>query len=219
MGQRMEPIKDTKLVNRITDILAAREDAYGRRLFALWYIGINMGLRIGDMLALKVGDLRNAEIYCLEPGKQRHLREYRERRKAEAENRPIRELKPQEVRYTIPPGVRRMMRDRYSDAPADAPIFASRRKGPGGRIRAISRQQALCDIRRIGEIAGLDFRMGCHTLRKTFGYQRYKESRDIAFLQKWFQHSSTAITLIYIGMDDEAFRRRIDGSATDTYGK
>lgn len=219
MGRRMEPIKDTRTVNRITDILEAREDAYGRRLFALWYIGINMGLRIGDMLALRVKDLRDAEYYYLEPAKQRHLREYWERKNAKENNRPVRELRPNKVRYVVPAGVRRMMRDRFKDAPGEMPIFASKRKTPGGKVKPISRQEAVHDMHRISEIAGLDFVMGCHTMRKTFGYQRYKESNDVRFLLEWFQHSSVDITLEYIGVQGDSFEQRIDRSATDTYGK
>lgn len=219
MGRMMQPIRDTRVVNRITETLAAREDEYGKRLFALWYIGINMGLRIGDMLNLRVGDLRGVDVFYLEPAKQRHMREAYERKRAEKENRPIRALRPEPVGYTVPTGIRQMMRDRYRDAPDDMPIFASRVKRPGGKARAISRQQALSDMRRIGEIGNLDMKLGCHTLRKTFGYQRYKESRDIAFLQKWFHHASQEITLIYIGMSEEEFRKRTDRSATDIYGK
>ena len=51
--------------------------------------------------------------------------------------------------------------------------------------------------------AGIDYKIGTHTLRKTFGYHHYKKFKDVALLQKIFNHSSPAITLRYIGIDQE----------------
>ena len=51
--------------------------------------------------------------------------------------------------------------------------------------------------------------IGTHTLRKTFGYHFYKRNKDVAMLQKLFNHSSPSITLRYIGIEqdeiDEAY--------------
>ena len=55
--------------------------------------------------------------------------------------------------------------------------------------------------------------MGTHTLRKTFGYHYYKKFKDIAMLQKIFNHSNPAITLNYIGIEqdkiDESYKNFI----------
>lgn len=45
--------------------------------------------------------------------------------------------------------------------------------------------------------------IGTHSMRKTFGYHHYQQFRDIALLQKIFNHSSQLITLRYIGIDQE----------------
>lgn len=47
---------------------------------------------------------------------------------------------------------------------------------------------------------GLQERVGTHTMRKTFGYHHYKQNRDVAMLQKIYNHSSPKITLEYIGI-------------------
>ena len=49
--------------------------------------------------------------------------------------------------------------------------------------------------------------LGCHSMRKTFGYHYYKQTKDIALLQKIFNHSSPAITLAYIGIDQDRMDR------------
>lgn len=50
---------------------------------------------------------------------------------------------------------------------------------------------------------GLEERIGTHSMRKTFGYHHYQQFKDIALLQKIFNHSSQLITLRYIGIDQE----------------
>ena len=44
---------------------------------------------------------------------------------------------------------------------------------------------------------------GTHSLRKTFGYHLYKQTKDIALLQKVLNHSSQDVTLRYIGVTQE----------------
>ena len=52
--------------------------------------------------------------------------------------------------------------------------------------------------------------VGTHTMRKTFGYKYYNKTKDVGTLQKMFNHSSPAITLRYIGIEqaelDDALR-------------
>lgn len=37
--------------------------------------------------------------------------------------------------------------------------------------------------------AGIEANIGCHSLRKTFGYHYYKKYKDVVMLQKIFNHS------------------------------
>ena len=55
---------------------------------------------------------------------------------------------------------------------------------------------------------GINYKVGTHSLRKTFGYHHYIKFKDIAILQKILNHSSTSITLRYIGIEQD----RIDES-------
>ena len=50
---------------------------------------------------------------------------------------------------------------------------------------------------------GINGFYGTHTLRKTFGYHHYHKFKDVALLQKIFNHYSPSITLRYIGIDQE----------------
>ena len=58
-------------------------------------------------------------------------------------------------------------------------------------------------IRTACEKAGLEERVGTHTMRKTFGYHHYQQFKDVVLLQKIFNHSSPQITLRYIGVEQD----------------
>lgn len=188
---KVEPIRDQRDIERIEDMLFALGTPHGNRMFAMFETGIYLGMRIGDMLQLKVGDIRGKDYYKFIPQK---TDEYKNKLN----------YKAKEVVVTIPPELRNMVNHMYKGQPDSAPLFPSRQRRPGSKeFLPITRKTAFEDMRIIAGMAKLPYRIGCHTLRKTFGYQVYKQRKDIAWLQKWFQHSDPATTLIYIGISDD----------------
>jgi integrase len=85
-------------------------------------------------------------------------------------------------------------------------LFRSRQGGN----RPMSRTRAYQVLREVAQRHGVEH-IGTHTLRKTFGYHFYKQTGDVALLQRILNHSSPAITLRYIGIEqdqiDAAMRR------------
>ena len=75
--------------------------------------------------------------------------------------------------------------------------------------KANTRERAYQIIHEAAEELGID-NVGTHTMRKTFGYKYYNKTKDVGTLQKMFNHSSPAITLRYIGIEqaelDDALR-------------
>ncbi|MEC2221536.1 tyrosine-type recombinase/integrase, partial [Bacillus subtilis] len=69
--------------------------------------------------------------------------------------------------------------------------------------KPISRSMAYKILRAAAEYVGLDD-IGTHTLRKTFGYHFYKQTKDVAMLQEIFNHSDQRTTLRYIGINQDA---------------
>jgi len=82
------------------------------------------------------------------------------------------------------------------DAQQDEPLFLSRKKG-----EALKRNQAWKLINDAGKALGLN--LGTHSMRKTFGYQVYKSTRNLGLTQKLLNHSSSGDTIRYIGIDKE----------------
>ena len=58
-------------------------------------------------------------------------------------------------------------------------------------------------IRTACEKANIKAKIGTHSMRKTFGYHHYKKFKDLAILQKIFNHSTPQTTLRYIGIEQE----------------
>lgn len=194
MGRMMQPIRSREQLDDIEMTLGARTDAQGRRAFLLWEVGIRTGMRISDMLELKVGDLRGQKRYTYLPIKQRH----------KAGARPI----------TIPitSALRAVIANRCEGMADGDWLFPSVEKTRGGNQKPISRMTAYRDMKWIQRVCRIDEPIGCHTTRKTFGYQHYQESHDVATLQTWFYHSSPETTLIYIGIAEDNLRKMTDRS-------
>ncbi|HNW16740.1 MAG TPA: tyrosine-type recombinase/integrase, partial [bacterium] len=84
-------------------------------------------------------------------------------------------------------------------------LFLSRQ---GGK-RPLTRVSAWRILNSAAREVGLEG-IGTHTMRKTFGFHYYRMSKDIAMLQKIFNHSSPAVTLRYIGITQDAIDESLE---------
>lgn len=182
----VEPIRDMNKVCEIEENLAALDTPRGRRMYLLFLCGIYLGLRVSDLLKLRVGDLRGPTLRT------------KEKKTRKATELPINDA------------LRRAVRDRLADK-ADADfVFTSRQRDRHGKPKPITRRTAYNDIKQITAEVGLNIPIGCHTLRKTFGYHMYKLNGDIAFLMDWFNHSTPDITKRYIGINLDERRKQVN---------
>ncbi|MGN8646846.1 tyrosine-type recombinase/integrase [Gracilibacillus sp. HCP3S3_G5_1] len=65
----------------------------------------------------------------------------------------------------------------------------------------ITRQQAYRIINKAAREIGIQDKIGIHTLRKTFGYHAYQKGIAISIIRDIYGHSTTTETLHYIGID------------------
>lgn len=174
----VEPIRNLKDIRNVENILAKKN----QRNLLLFTMGINSGLRISDILALNVGDVKNKNYIQIKEKKTKKFKKF-----------PINaKLKPMINDFT---------KAKQDDEPLFKTIFQNRMERVG----------AYYIIKNACEMAKIDAKVGTHTMRKTFGYHHYKKFKDIAMLQKIFNHSSPVITLRYIGIEQE----QIDESYTN----
>lgn len=147
--------------------------ASARDLF-MFNFGIKTGLRISDIVPLKVSDVKGKTHLTLREKKT---------------DKPKRFMLPSALREEISDYTRGMSDEDY--------LFASR-KGSSH----ISTTQAYRALQSAADALGRDD-IGTHTLRKTFGYNHYKRFKDVAILQELFNHSAPSITLRYIGITSD----------------
>ena len=166
----VEPIRNLEHLQKLEEYLAKKS----KRDLLLFTIGTNCGLRISDIVALNVGDVRNKS----------HIRIV-EKKTGKYKSFPINsKLKPMFEEYTK--GKR-----------SDEALFKTRFQNRMDRFTAYR------IIRKSCKLAGLPEKVGTHTMRKTFGYHHYQKFKDVAILQKIFNHSSPQVTLRYIGIEQD----------------
>lgn len=177
-GKAVEPIRDRKNIQRMGKILREKKDRHAERNFFLFEMGINTGLRVSDLLQLKVKDVRNKdyiEMWEQKTGKHKKFK--------------IRKSMKEKISKYI---------EGKSD---DQYLFYSERSKD--KPRPISRNHAWRILKEAAAEAGIKENIGTHTLRKTYGYWMYKETKDVALLQNLFNHASPAVTLRYIGINQD----------------
>ncbi|MBC1919407.1 tyrosine-type recombinase/integrase [Listeria booriae] len=172
----VEPIRDRETITNIKRYLITRN----QRDYILFFLGINVGLRISDLLMLKVKSVRGDHI---------SLRE-----KKTTKNKKI--LIPKEVKKALDIYVLDMDEEDY--------LFPSR-KGINKPITRVTAYRILKDLQEMFKLE----RIGTHTLRKTFGYHFYIQFKDIAALQKIFNHRDQRETLIYIGIQQDELDQKM----------
>lgn len=178
--QFVQPIRDVQKIEAMKNYLLKRS----KRDWFLFVFGINTGLRIGDILTLKVKDVRGRTHISLVESKTRKKKWV-----------PINN----DLKQTI---------DDYThEMQLEDTLFPSyRTKGE----TAIKRVQAYRILNLAADECGLE-EIGTHTLRKTFGYHFYQKTKDVAMLQNIFNHAYPSLTMRYIGINQDMIDDAVSG--------
>ena len=169
----VQPIKDKIQIEKFKNVLLEN----GTRDLLLFVMGINSGLRISDLIPLIKRDVVTGSIKIKEKKTQK-VKEF-----------PLN----QAILTILNPYIECLNDDDY--------LFPSRQSN--GKNGHITRQQAYNILNKASAKIGIKEQIGTHTLRKTFGYWHYKQFKDVAMLQKIFNHSAPSITLKYIGIEQD----------------
>lgn len=142
-------------------------------------MGLNTGMRVGDIITLKVDDVRN----------KTHI--------------VLREEKTNKTKFfPINPQLRNELETYILGKGDQEFLFPSRQKNSDGVRSHVTRVQAYRYIKKVAEELGID-NFGMHSFRKTFGYFYYQETKDIVKLMQIFNHSSQQVTRRYIGLTQD----------------
>lgn len=185
--REVKPIKDGKKLGEVVSGLSDYRTDHEKRIYIMFMIGICTGLRIGDILRLKVSDVNHGDIIRLKEEKTGKLQEVK-----------------------IGQRLREVLDAELQGMPDDAFLFPSRRKDKRGRIRPITTRTAENDMHLIKEWFGISFPFSCHSMRKTFGYWHYKDNRNLAMLAEQFNHADLSVTSRYIGLDEDDKKKAVE---------
>lgn len=174
----VEPIRDTETVEAVARTLKQKSE----RNYILFCIGIYSGLRVSDILSLRVRDVKNKDTIRLVEKKTGNHRI-----------------------YPVPKPLRRVLKDYCTEKKQDEYLVANPHTG-----RPLGRVQAWRIINEAAKVYGLQ-NIGTHTMRKTFGYHFYQKYGDVAMLMTIFGHTSEMYTLRYIGVNKKMINDAILG--------
>jgi integrase len=172
----VDAVKDLSVVNTIPILLNKQN---GKQMSDIWNFGVNVALRITDLLNIKLTDIEGDRLTLIET-------------KTKKKANILLNSKALEIVNSV-----------RSRSPEDTYLFQSKRsrnmknKAP----KPLSRQAVTKAFTEVGETIGIP--LGTHSMRKTRGYHLYKQTNDIARVMKMLRHSSAGVTLHYIGITQD----------------
>ncbi|MCM1261223.1 MAG: tyrosine-type recombinase/integrase [Butyrivibrio sp.] len=177
------PIKDEEKLEKFKEYFLTKKPIY--RNYALIILGLNTAFRIGDLLHLKWKDVFNMKEGCF----RRHIY-------------VIEQKTGKERIVAVNAAVANALKILQSDleyAGEEQYLFPSTRKADN----PICRSQAFRIIKEAAEYAGIEERVSCHSLRKTFGYYAWKQGVQPAMLMDIYNHSSYGVTKRYLCIEQD----------------
>lgn len=198
MKELVLPIKDRQMLKQVLETLL-ENFKYGRRNYTIFQVGKATLLRVSDVLKLKKSDIfdekgnvkRNAFTIDKKTRKQNVLY-----------------LKPVEsdlVEY------RRWLINYQLDHP-ELKVYQSEWLFPSfhDANKPIGTKQFWRIMKKVGDLLNINY-LGTHTMRKTGAYLVYEQTNhNIALVMKLLNHSSEAMTLAYLGLDQESRENMLD---------
>lgn len=165
----------------IYDIIEYLKINNRERDLCLIMLGINTGLRVSDILTLRVKDVKNKRSIYIRCKKTNKLQQI-------------------EINNTL-----RNFLDKYIKDKPSYEYLVKSQKGinqPISRIHAYRILKELCN-----EIFGIE-QVGTHSLRKTYAMKLYSDNnKDIGLVQEALGHESSKDTVKYLGIDKDRVKK------------
>lgn len=192
MRQVVLPIKDSNVLAEVQDTLLHNFKA-GRRNYTIFQVGKATLLRVSDVLRLKQTDVfddygairQHAFIKDKKTGKPNTLY-----------------LRP--VTNDLAIYQQWLKRNRYEGTTEW--LFPSTTRPD----KHIDERQFYNVMHKVGELLNINY-LGTHTMRKTGAYRVYVQSNyNIGLVMRLLNHSSEAMTLAYLGLDQVSREHMLD---------
>lgn len=169
-------IKDHNTIRLISHLLKVR---CSQQMSDVWEIGLNLALRISDLLSIKFNDIKDDRLIIYES----------------KTNKAANIKLNQKVLNTI----FRIQKEH----PTHIFLFQSYRCNQS--FNSIPRPLSRCAVSKAFALVGeeLKLNLGTHSMRKTRGYLLYQQTKDLGRVMKMLRHASEGVTLRYIGLTQD----------------
>lgn len=174
----VEAVKNRDTIKLISYLL---ERHFGQQMADVWNIGLNLALRISDLLAIKFSDIDGDRLTIIEQktGKRASIK-----------------LNPKTLALI------EAIQQRH---PEHIYLFQSHRSSQAKDRQAPAKPLTRRAVAKAFAFVGDDIKLalGTHSMRKTRGYHLYQACKDIGRVMRMLRHQSEAVTLRYIGITQQ----------------
>ncbi|MBD5806242.1 site-specific integrase [Limosilactobacillus walteri] len=190
MKQVVLPIKDSNILHEVQDTLL-NNFRFGRRNYTIFQVGKATLLRVSDVLALRRNEIFDNDGTIK---KNAYIRD----KKTDKPN--ILYLKP--VKQDLLEYHAWLQENNIQSEW----LFPS----TAHQDRHITEKQFYKIMAKTGDLLGINY-LGTHTMRKTGAYRVYTQSNyNIGLVMSLLNHSSEAMTLKYLGLDQVSREKMLD---------
>ena len=195
MKQLVLPIKDSNILHEVQDTLL-NNFRYGRRNYTIFQVGKATLLRVSDVLAL-----RSNEIFA-DDGIIKKNAYIRDKKTDKPNTLYLKPVNQDLIDYLQWLNENKIQSDW---------LFPSI-KHPD---RHITEKQFYKIMAKTGDLLGINY-LGTHTMRKTGAYRVYTQTHyNIGLVMSLLNHSSEAMTIKYLGLDQVSREQMLDKVSFD----
>lgn len=192
---------DNAEIRRVAEAFDGKFAIRNRNLFML---GVSVGGRISELLALKVSDVWQNNKPVTDLLFDLHIVKGGEISRAVPVNTDGREAIDELIAWQF---------EQYGNIDVTRPLFPSRnRKGRRPMTRKAAHDVLKCAF----EAAGLNGKLGTHSLRKSYAQRLYEQTNDIYAVQEMLGHKSVITTQRYLGVNYATVRDASEAMAVNS---
>ncbi|MCT0194704.1 site-specific integrase [Lactiplantibacillus plantarum] len=190
MQQIVLPIKDSNVLTEVQDTLLHNFRA-GRRNYTIFQVGKATLLRVSDVMRLRWTDIFN------ENGTVRQNAFIHDKKTGKANLLYLKPIQTDLLTYQA----------WYHKQKLHSTWLFPSTQHPD---RHITEKQFYKIMSKTGDLLGINY-LGTHTMRKTGAYRVYTQSNyNIGLVMNLLNHSSEAMTLTYLGLDQASTENMLD---------
>lgn len=190
MRQIVLPIKDSNILKEVQEMLLNNFQA-GRRNYTIFQVGKATLLRVSDVMRLRRNDVFNTN------GTVRQNAFIHDKKTGKANLLYLKPVQADLLAYQA------WLQEKHL---VSGWLFPSLQHPD----RHITEKQFYKIMAKVGDLLGINY-LGTHTMRKTGAYRVYTQSNyNIGLVMRLLNHSSEAMTLTYLGLDQASTESMLD---------